>query len=429
MKHKNTPFENYKKNLEKAGKILKLSKKEIKALETPNKIVNKEIKVKIGGKEEKIKTYRVQFNNARGPYKGGLRFHPDANLAEVKALAAAMAIKTAVVDIPLGGAKGGVQFNPKDKTQSEIEEVSRAFARTMCEDINVNKDIPAPDVYTTPEIMAYILDEFEKVNDRSEPGVITGKPIELGGSQGRGVATAQGGVCVLEELIKTLDLDSKKQRVAVQGFGNAGFNVAKILHQCGYTIVAISDSSGGMYSKSGFDPVLVNKIKQETKQLNGFYCTGSVCDTEKMLADNVKMITNEELLESDCDILIPAALDNQLRKDNAKNIKAKIILELANGPTTPEADAILKRKGVVVVPDVLANAGGVTVSYFEWVQNRTGFYWSEEEVLDRLKPIMKKAFTDVWMMAQSKKLTLRQSAFILAVSRIIDAMRLRGLKS
>lgn len=424
---KNTPFQNYLLNLGKAISVLGLSKEESSILREPENIIEKKIKVKLeeGGNKE-FNAYRVQFNNARGPYKGGIRFHEDADIDEVKALAAAMAIKCAVVGVPFGGAKGGVQFNPKAMSKGDIEKIARAFARAFADDIGVDKDIPAPDIYTNPSIMAIMLDEYEKTIGKSEPGAITGKPIELGGSLGRGSATAQGGAYVLAEFIDTIHPKKKDLTVAVQGFGNAGSNIAKILHYMGYTIVAVSDSKGGVYSSSGIDPEHASKVKHEKDDLTHMYCEGTVCDLEKLERDNAKIIKNGDVITCECDILIPAALDGQIHKDNAKDVKAKIILELANGPTTPEADEILKQKGVTVIPDVLANAGGVTTSYFEWTQNRNGFYWTEEEVQEKLKPIMVDAFTSVWKMSKEKGISLRDAAFALGVDRVIQASRLRG---
>lgn len=410
----NTPFKNYLTRLEHAGQILGLSSELVKKLGIPDRVIEKTLSVKLKGKLQKLRAYRVQFNNARGPYKGGIRFHPEANLDEVKALAAAMAIKCAVVGIPLGGAKGGVQFNPKECSREEIEAVSRAWAKAFASFIGANKDVPAPDVYTNAEIMGYMLDEFEKTVGRSEPGVITGKPLALGGSLGRDIATALGGVYVLEELIKTLGLKAKGLRVSVQGFGNAGFNAAKLLHERGFKIVCLSDSKSAIYNKEGFNPEEIQKSKLAGKSLGQIYPK--------------KTLTNEELLVSDCEVLIPAALDNQIREDNAGKIKAKIILELANGPTTPEADLILAKKKIIAVPDVLANAGGVTVSYFEWVQNQMGFYWTEKEVFEKLRPIMAKSFAEIWKMSKEKKISLRDGAFVLAVDRIRKAMEARGVK-
>ena len=425
---KNTPFENYLKNLEHASTLLNLSENQKTKLQEPYNIIETEIEIeKDNGDKGKYEAYRVQFNNARGPYKGGIRFHPDADINEVKALAALMAIKCAVVKIPLGGGKGGIKCNPKEMSEQEIEKISRAWTRAMADKIGADKDIPAPDVYTNAKVMSFMLDEYEKIKGRSEPGMITGKPLILGGSLGRGTATAQGGVYVLEELRKNLGLKAKDLKVAIQGFGNAGNNAAFILQQLGYTIVAISDSKGGMYSKNGIDPHQAFRIKEQKGSVNQMYCEGTICDLKKLAQDHVEIITNEQLLECECDVLIPAALDNQIREDNADNIKAKIILELANGPTTPEADKILNKKEIIVVPDVLANAGGVTVSYFEWVQNRMQYYWTEKEVIEKLKPIMVNAFATAWRMSKDKDISLRDSCFVKAVERITTAMSFRGI--
>ena len=411
----NTPFQNYLKNLEKAAKILGLEEKYYQALKIPYRIIEKKIKIATDqGEEKEFNAYRVQFNNARGPYKGGIRFHPQADIEEVKALAAAMAIKTAVVNIPLGGAKGGVKINPKDFSETDIEKVARAWAREFSPYIGKDKDIPAPDVYTNPQIMAYMLDEFEKIVGHSEPGMITGKPLELGGSQGRNQATAQGGVYVLEELIKVLGLKLEGLKIVVQGFGNAGYYVAILLYNLGCKIIAVSDSQGGIFKADGLNPEEVNRTKMEQ---------GSVINFQKQ---GIEKISNNEILELECDVLVPSALDNVIAKDNADKIKAKIVLELANGPTAPEADEVLFKKGLIVLPDVLANAGGVVVSYFEWVQNNSGFYWSEKEVLEKLQPIMVGAFKKVWNLSKEKNISLREAAFALAIGRIVKAMELRG---
>jgi len=411
----NTPFQNYLKNLEKASAVLGLEEKYYQALKIPYRIIEKKIKIATDqGEEKEFNAYRVQFNNARGPYKGGIRFHPQADIEEVKALAAAMAIKTAVVNIPLGGAKGGVKINPKDFSETDIEKVARAWAREFSPYIGKDKDIPAPDIYTNPQIMAYMLDEFEKIVGHSEPGMITGKPLELGGSQGRNQATAQGGVYVLEELIKVLGLKLEGLKIVVQGFGNAGYYVAILLYNLGCKIIAVSDSQGGIFKADGLNPEEVNRTKMEQ---------GSVINFQKQ---GIEKISNNEILELECDVLVPSALDNVIAKDNADKIKAKIVLELANGPTAPEADEVLFKKGLIVLPDVLANAGGVVVSYFEWVQNNSGFYWSEKEVLEKLQPIMVGAFKKVWNLSKEKNISLREAAFALAIGRIVKAMELRG---
>lgn len=409
---KNTPFENIQKRIKKASNILNLSSEMQDFLVTPQVILQKDLEVETSKGLEVFPSYRVQYSNARGPYKGGIRFHQDADLDEVSALAAGMAVKCAVVNIPLGGAKGGVTINPKKYNQDDLEKVSRAFAREMAPYIGVDQDIPAPDMYTNIQTMAWMLDEYEKTVGRSEPGVITGKPIVLGGSIGRGIATAQGGVFVLEEYLKKIEGSVQPKRVVVQGLGNAGYTAADILYKAGHNIVGVSDSSGGVWSEAGFDPDLVMKNKEAGKKLGEGLKLNSV--------------TNEELLVLPCDILVVAALDNQLREDNADRVKAKIILELANGPTTPEADTIFESKGIVVIPDVLANAGGVTVSYFEWVQNRQQYYWQLEEVQVKLQTIMVSAMDNV-LQTQKKYITsLRNACYILGVKRLSSAISLRG---
>ncbi len=411
----NNPFQNYLENLSRAAEALGLSAAELEHLKVPDQIIEKDLLIETEKGTETFPAYRVQWNNARGPYKGGIRFHPAADLDEVKSLAALMAVKCAVVGIPLGGAKGGVTIDPKKYSAKDLEKVSRAWAQAMAPFIGVNKDIPAPDVYTNGQTMAHILDEYEKTVGHEEFGVITGKPLELGGSLGRNIATAQGGVYVLEELVRDLGLKLEDLRIAVQGFGNAGYTAASILHKMGAKVVGVSDSSGGQYSENGLDPEELNRWKEETKK--------GLAEFSK---DGLRAVTNAELLELPCDVLIPAAMDNQLTSDNSQNVKAKIVLELANGPTTPEADKKFMEKGIILVPDVLANAGGVTVSYFEWVQNRSGDKWSEALVLEKLKAIMVESYRAVRMLSLEKKIDMRLAAFSVGVKRIIDAMKLRG---
>lgn len=401
------PFQSYLERLHKAATILGLATAEEQRLATPNQILEKDISImRDDGSTETMRAYRVQFNNARGPYKGGIRFHPAADLDEVKSLAAAMAIKCAVVDIPLGGGKGGVQFDPKTHSKTEIEQVARAWVRAFAEHLGRDKDVPAPDVYTTSEIMAWMVDEYEKTTGTKDLAMITGKPLDKGGIKGRDTATAQGGVYAMEYMTQALGM-SGKLRVAVQGFGNAGATMAKLLHADGHTIVAVSDSKGGIVGDA-LDPVQIEKTKAETGVLS---------------APGAHAITNSELLEVDCDVLVPAALDNQLTAENALRVKAKLIVELANGPTTPEADAIFAERGIVVVPDVLANAGGVTVSYFEWLQNREERTWTKEEVQEKLKPIMTAATEAVWKKSQELKMPMRDAAFVLGVERIAIAFK------
>lgn len=410
-----SPFEQIKKHIDIAFGALGLSARERDRFLTPDASILKTLHVRTARGEESFDAFRIQFNNARGPYKGGIRFHPDADEDEVSALAAAMAVKCAVVDIPLGGAKGGVSFNPKDYSKEDIYKIARAYARAFAEHLGIDLDIPAPDVYTTPEIMAVMLDEYEKVTGKSEPGMITGKPIAVGGSLGRGEATAQGGVYVLDAYVHEIERERHDLRVAIQGFGNAGATVAFLLHALGYKIVALSDSKGTITSEKGLDPHMVDDAKREK---------GSVINTTE--DSDARMLGSEDILSIECDILIPAALDNQIRGDNVDSVKADIILELANNPTTPEADEKLFARGAVVIPDVLANAGGVTVSYFEWVQNRMQFYWTEEEVKEKLRTKITSAYREVLSLATSEKISQRQAAYRLAVARIHEAMKLRG---
>src|SRR3989344_1486749 len=424
---KDPPYSRFQKNLKDTLDRLKISKKDQAIFSKPQGIYKKQIEItRDNGKKLKLHAFRVQFNNARGPYKGGIRYHPEADEDEVKALAALMAIKTAVVDIPFGGAKGGVQVNPKELSKKEVEEVSRAYVRAFAEHLGPDTDVPAPDVNTNPDIMAWMRDEYEKITGTFAPAFITGKPMSYGGSLGRDTATARGAFFLIQELVEREGLDSKGLRVVIQGFGNAGSHMAELLHGAGYTVVAVSDSHGGIYNEDGLDPVRIEKYKKQTGSVTGEYCEGSVCDTKKMKMDHVRHVSNEELLELKCDILIPAALDNVITEKNAKNIKATIILELANGPTTPEADAILAKKKVTVIPDVLTNAGGVTVSYFEWSQGKSGEQWTADQVDRELKRLMLNAYKAVRREAHREKITYREAAFSVGVKRILEAMRVRG---
>ncbi|MCK5460828.1 Glu/Leu/Phe/Val dehydrogenase [Candidatus Gracilibacteria bacterium] len=425
------PFENFLMTLKDASKEINLCDKTLKKLKVPENIFQTEVSFKLdNGDIQQAPAYRVQHNSARGPYKGGIRFHPDADLDEVKSLASLMSLKCAVVNIPFGGGKGGVQINPKQLSKTELERLSRAYFRTGTEAgiFGVNKDIPAPDVYTNPQIMAWMLDEHEKILGEKSPGVLTGKPLELGGSLGRGYATSQGGLFVLLEYLKQLGLSPKKTTIAIQGFGNAGSFFAKLANKAGFKIVAVSDSKGAIIHDQGeFEIDKLYQYKQAGGSLRGNFCQEDTCDIEKMSKEKVKTISNEALLKLDIDVLVLAAMDGVVHEGNVKNIKAKIILELANGPVTPEADKILEKKDVVVIPDILANAGGVTVSYFEWVQNRSGDVWEEDFVNEKLKKIMTKAFTDLQkIQTKHASVSMRKAAFILGIERIQTAMKLRG---
>jgi glutamate dehydrogenase (NADP+) len=376
---------------------------------------------------DELPAYRVQYSNARGPYKGGIRYHPDADLDEVKALAALMAIKTAVVNIPFGGAKGGVQFDPKKYSERQLEDVSRAYIRAFKDHLGPYVDCSAPDVNTNAVVMGWMRDEYEKITAGGYwPGIVTGKPLSYGGIVGRDTATARGGFFLLEEILERGAEDPTEMRVAIQGFGNAGSAMAKFLHERGYSIVAVSDSHGGIYSPDGLDPIRIIKYKKKTGRVHGEYCQGSVCDLDRLRIDNAKLITNEELLTCDCDILIPAALDNVLTEKNAQHVQAKFIVELANGPMSPEADAILHKRGVRILPDVLANAGGVTVSYFEWTQGRSGEQWTLERVDRDLKRFMLEAYKEVRREARREGMSYRHAAFSVGVKRMMETMRARG---
>lgn len=414
MSEELNPFKIAQEQLDKAAKIMKLEPTLHQYLREPMRVLEVTIPVKMDDGSVKIfKGFRVQYNDARGPTKGGIRYHPQETIDTVKALAAWMTWKTSVVDLPYGGAKGGVICDPKSMSEGELERLSRGYIRAIGRFIGPERDIPAPDVYTTPQMMAWMMDEYSKIVGYNTPGVITGKPLEVGGSLGRGDATARGGLITLREAAKKIKLDLKKATVAVQGFGNAGQYAHKLVTEMfGSKVVAVSDSKGGIYSKDGldFNKVLAHKEK-----------TGSVVNFP-----GSKNITNEELLELDVDVLIPSAIENQITAKNADRIKAKIVLELANGPTTPDADVILFKKGIFDIPDFLANAGGVTVSYFEWVQNINGYYWTEEEVYQKLDQKMTKAFWDVMETAEKYNVEPRMGAYIVAVKRVADAVKTRG---
>jgi glutamate dehydrogenase (NADP+) len=367
--------------------------------------------------------YRCRYNSTLGPTKGGIRFHPGVNMAEVQALALWMTIKCAVVGLPYGGGKGGVAVDPKSLSPMELERLSRAYMRAMADVIGPNTDIPAPDVYTNARIMGWMMDEYEAIKRTKSPAVITGKPVRLGGSLGRDDATGRGAFICITELAKKRGLNPERTTVAVQGFGNGGYHVARLLMNAGYVVVAISDSKGGIYSPDGFDVDSIFEEKQRSRQLRAVYCEQSVCEVVKH-----DVISNAELLTLDVDILIPAALDGVITEHNAAAVKARYIVEVANGPILSAADSILDEKGTLVIPDVLANAGGVTVSYFEWVQNLQGLVWPLAEVHTRLQDTMTKAFDDVWDLAAHRQLNLRSAAYALAIRRIGEAIEAHGTR-
>ncbi len=356
---------------------------------------------------------RVQHWDVRGPFKGGLRYHPNVTIDDVTALAMWMTWKCAVADLPYGGAKGGISCNPKKMSQGELERLTRRYVSLIVDYLGPHRDVPAPDVYTNEQTMAWIMDTYSQLKGYSVPESVTGKPIEIGGSEGRVCATARGVAFCAREAAKILKINLKNATVAVQGYGNVGYNAASIMHSMGCKIVAVSDSTGGIYCPNGLTPYDVRKHKSKTGAVTNYRdCTN---------------ITNEELLQTKCDILIPAALENQIRKDNADKIKARIVAEGANGPTTPDADKALQEKGVYIVPDILANSGGVTVSYFEWVQNLTREHWTLEEVNRKLENKMTKAFNDVRKLSEKEESDMRTAALMLGVGRVAHAIKTLGL--
>jgi glutamate dehydrogenase (NAD(P)+) len=414
MTEKLNPFEITQRQLDEAAEVLKLEPGIHALLREPLRELHVTLPVKMDDGSVKVfKGFRVQYNDARGPTKGGIRFHPAETIDTVRALAAWMTWKTAVVDIPLGGGKGGIICNPKEMSPAELERLSRAYIRQVGRILGEEVDIPAPDVYTNPQIMAWMMDEYSFIRGYNVPGVITGKPIPLGGSAGRGDATARGGMFCTREAGKVLGIELKGATTAIQGYGNAG-QFAHLLGEelLGLKVVAVSDSRGGILNPDGLEAKAVVGYKNTTGAVKGF--------------PGAKEISNEELLELDVVVLVPAALENQIGDWNAASIKAKIVAELANGPTTPEADEILHKNGVYVIPDFLCNAGGVTVSYFEQVQNAYDYYWDEETVHQRLDQKMTAAFHAVHEMAHKHKVHNRLAAYLVAVNRVAEVVRLRG---
>ncbi|ETP68187.1 glutamate dehydrogenase [Planococcus glaciei] len=381
-------------------------------LKEPMRIMEVRIPVRMDDGKTKVFTgFRAQHNDAVGPTKGGVRFHPEVNREEVMALSMWMTLKCGIVDLPYGGGKGGIICDPREMSMHEIEKLSRGYVRAISQIVGPNKDIPAPDVFTNSQIMAWMFDEYSKIDEFNSPGFITGKPIVLGGSQGRDKATAQGVTIVLNEAAKKRGLEMKGARVVIQGFGNAGSFLAKFLHDQGAKIVGISDAYGALHDPDGLD------VEYLLDRRDSF-------GTVTTLFDNT--ITNKELFELDCDIIVPAAISNQITADNAPNIKASIVVEAANGPTTSEATKILTERGILLVPDVLASAGGVTVSYFEWVQNNQGYYWTQEEVDEKLTKKLVDAFENVYNVATTRNIDMRLAAYMVGARRTAEAARFRG---
>jgi glutamate dehydrogenase (NAD(P)+) len=408
------PFAIAQAQLDEAAAVLQLDPDMHAFLRRPMREFHFTIPVRMDdGHVQTFQGFRVQYNDARGPGKGGIRFHPDETIDTVRALAAWMTWKTAVADVPLGGAKGGVICNPREMSTGELERLSRGYMRALAPYVGLTKDVPAPDVHTNPQIMAWMLDEYETINGHHEPGVITGKPQQLGGSAGRAEATALGGLFTIREAAKLQGLDLDGATCAIQGYGNVGSYAHSLGHEhFGLKVVAVSDEFGGIYNENGLDPLTVSKHLRRTGKV------AASPDTEPL--------SNTELLELDVDILIPAAIENQLTGRNAAHVSARIIAELANGPTTPEADRIFREKGTIIIPDFLCNAGGVTVSYFEMVQNAYQYYWGAPLVHERLDQKMTTAFHAVYKMAQGQKVDARVAAYLVAVNRVAEAVRLRG---
>jgi len=414
MRGKFNPWQMTLSQLDEVAKEINLDEDIHQILRHPKRCLTVSIPIQMDNGKIKVFTgFRVQHNVTRGPAKGGIRYHPSVTLDETKALAMLMTWKCAVVNIPYGGAKGGIICDPRKLSLKEVERLTRRYISEIISFIGPEKDIPAPDVNTNPQVMAWIMDTYSMDLGYSVPGVVTGKPISIGGSLGRNTATARGVMFSLMNAAKKLKLDLFEKTIAIQGYGNVGGNLAHLLSHEGYKIIAISDVEGGIYNPKGLDPRKVSLALKGSGSVVGFK------DADK--------ITNQELLAVDCDVLIPAALENQIDEDNADKIRAKLIVEAANAPITPQADKILEGKGVFIIPDILANAGGVTVSYFEWVQGLQAYFWTEREVNLKLRDIMQKAFDKVYRISEERKVNMRKAAYILAVERVAEATRVRGL--
>jgi glutamate dehydrogenase (NAD(P)+) len=408
------PFDVVKQQVDKCAEILGLSPGVAAMLKVPMRELHVSLPIRMDdGHTRVFQAFRVQYNDARGITKGGIRFHPDETIDTVRALAAWMTWKCALLDLPLGGAKGGVICNPKEMSPAELERLSRAYVRGVFQFIGPDKDVPAPDVYTTPQIMAWMMDEYSAIVGKPQFGVITGKPLAIGGSPGRADATARGGMYAIREAAKSLGIDLGKATVAIQGYGNAGYYAARLCSELfGSKIVAVCDSKGGIYCRDGLDAEACHMCKSQSSSVSNL--------------PGVEHISDQELLELDVDILIPAAIENVITEKNAPNIKAKIVAELANGPTTPEADYILYEKGIHVIPDFLCNAGGVTVSYFEMVQDFYLYFWDETEIRKQLDKKMTAAYHSVLTTSREYNIDMRQAAYVKAVERVVEAMKVRG---
>ncbi len=416
MNQKYEPYQNMLEMLEEAADKLGYAPDDYEILKYPERELTVSIPVKMDNDSVKVFTgYRIQHSTSRGPCKGGIRFHPDINLDEVKALAALMTWKCAVSNIPYGGAKGGIQVDPAMLSKNELNRLTRRYTAAILPLLGPERDIPAPDVNTNAEIMGWMMDTYSMFKGYAVPGVVTGKPVEIGGSLGRKDATGRGVTIVTEEITFKKGIDIQKSTIAVQGFGNVGGTAARLFYEKGYHVVAVSDVHSALYNPKGLNITEIIKHFSQAGTLSGYSAKG------------VSTITNAELLTLDVDILVPAALENQITVENANDIKAKIIVEAANGPTTADADKILNQKGVILVPDILANSGGVVVSYFEWVQNLQALFWDEHEINNMLKKIMLKSFDDVYSISVEKNVNLRIAAYMLALQRVVQAKKIRGI--
>lgn len=415
-------FEIAKQRLGEVFKHIEVDEEVINRLSVPKRSIKASIPVRMDDGSLRIFTgYRVQYDDTRGPTKGGIRYHPRVNLDEVTSLSFWMTVKCAVAGLPFGGAKGGITVNPKELSQLEIERLSRGYIRAFADVLGETRDIPAPDMYTNATIMGWMADEYSVIARRQIPGIITGKPLHLNGSQGRTQATGQGALFCLNEYARRQGWDIQNTTIAVQGFGNAGYHFARLAQQAGYRVIAVSDSKGAVCTPSGLNIDDIKQFKDETSELNSVYCDGSVCNVIEH-----ETLTNEELLEMDVNVLVLAAMENQITQENADKIRAKTLLEIANGPISPQADEILQAKDTQVIPDVLANSGGVTVSYFEWVQNRSGFYWDADEVERRLDKIMRSEANVIYDLAIRYQTSLRTAAYIHGIDRLAGAIDQRG---
>lgn len=417
-------FDDASRRLETALRYVFLSDDTKERLKYPKATLIVSIPVRMDdGSLRVFQGYRVRYDDTRGPTKGGIRYHPNVSIDEVKSLAFWMTFKCAVVSLPFGGAKGGITVNPKELSRMELERLSRGYIDAIADFIGPDMDIPAPDMYTNPMIMGWMMDEYSIICRQLSPAVITGKPVSIGGSLGRNTATATGAFFAIETIMPKFGYIPEKTTVAIQGFGNAGACLAELLCKAGYKVVAVSDSQGGIYSSQGLDIPSIRQYKESNKQMQAVYCQDSVCNIVEHT-----VLTNEELLTLDVDILIPAALENQITKENVKDIRAKFIFEVANGPTTSAADRILENRAIYVFPDILVNAGGVTVSYFEWVQNRSGLYWTLDEVNQRLKAKMVAEIENIWQISQELSISMRTAAYVHGLNRLGEAINAKGTR-